>query len=303
MDELNPGHDAPGSVRATTLDLLDDTHPEFIAKGGGLRRRTLRTVITTGTILVLLLGYGLLVADTATTTDLGARNLAPSLRHLFGTDWLGRDMLARTLAGLRYSLLVGVLAATISAALALVLTLIASTGRLGDLIVSWLIDLFLALPHLVLIILLAFVMGGGMRAVVIAVGVTHWPSLARVLRSRSLTVLTSDQVAIARALGRSRLAIARQHVAGQLLPQLGVGLVLLFPHAILHEAALSYLGLGPDPGSPAIGVLLSDAMRRLSTGAWWLAVLPGIALVIVVKLIDTLGNQLRSLTDPRSRHV
>lgn len=267
------------------------------------RRRALLTVVFTTAVLLLVLLHGSLVGDAATMTDLDARNLRPSWARPFGTDPLGHDMFARTLHGLRLSLGVGALAAVIATALATVLTLVAATGRVGDAVVGWLTDLFLALPHLVLIVLIAFVLGGGLRAVVIAVGVTHWPSLARILRGRSRTVLASDHVAVARGLGRGRLAIAREHVAGSLLPHVAVGLVLLFPHAILHEAALSYLGLGPDPGSPAIGVILAESMRRLSTGHWWLAVLPGIALLIVVKLVDTLGNQLRALTDPRSRHV
>lgn len=270
--------------------------------GSSLRSRALRTVLVTAGLLTLVFVYGGLVGDLANSTDLTARHRSPSASHPFGTDWLGHDMFARTIVGLRLSLGIGVAAATISAALAFSLTLLASLGRIGDAIVSWLTDLFLALPHFVVILLIAFALGGGVRAVVIAVGVTHWPSLARVLRGEARTVLASDHVAIARGLGRGPLGIARDHVAGQLLPHLGVGLVLLFPHAILHEAALSYLGFGPDPGSPAIGVILADSMRRLSTGAWWLAVLPGVALLIVVKMVDTLGNQLRTLTDPRTRH-
>lgn len=267
------------------------------------RTRTLRTITIIAVILAIVLLTGTIATDRASLTDLTARNLAPTPAHPFGTDPLGRDMLARTLVGLRLSLAVGTLAATISAGLALLLTLLAASGRAGDAIVGWLTDLFLAVPHFILILLIAFTLGGGPRAVIIAVGVTHWPSLTRILRGRARTVLTSDHVAIARHLGHGRLHIARHHLVGHLLPHLGVGLVLLFPHAILHEAALAYLGFGPDPGSPAIGVILGDSMRRISTGVWWLAVLPGIALLVIVKLVDTLGNRLRALTDPRSRHV
>ena len=86
------------------------------------------------------------------------------------------------------------------------------------------------------------------------------------------------------------------------MPQFTVGLVLLFPHAILHEAALSFLGLGLSPHAPAIGIILSDAMRYLSAGSWWLAVLPGVALLAVVKAVDMVGENLRALIDPRSAH-
>jgi peptide/nickel transport system permease protein len=96
--------------------------------------------------------------------------------------------------------------------------------------------------------------------------------------------------------------VARRHLGRHLVPQFTVGLVLLFPHAILHEAALSFLGLGLSPHAPAIGIILSDAMRLLSAGVWWLAVLPGLSLLIAVKAVDVIGENLRALLDPRSVH-
>ena len=158
----------------------------------------------------------------------------------------------------------------------------------------------MAMPHLVLMILLAFVLGGGMKAVVIVVAVTHWPALTRVLRGEARRVAASDYVAVSHRLGRSGSWVARHHLLPHLIPHFSVGLVLLFPHAILHESALSFLGLGLSPHEPAIGILLADGMRQLSVGAWWLALLPGLALLVMVKLVDVLGQQLRSLTDPRT---
>jgi peptide/nickel transport system permease protein len=268
------------------------------------RRRTLWWI---GSAVVVVLGVvvaGTLTADAAQTTGLADRNLGPSWEHLFGTDRLGRDMLARTLSGLRLSLLVGTSAALISAAIAVVLACAAAVfGGVVDRVVSWLVDAFLALPHLVLLILLAFAFGGGTQAVVIAVAVTHWPTLTRVLRGQARQVVTSDYVAVARGLGRSGWSIATTHLARHLLGHVVVGTVLLFPHAILHEAALSFLGLGVDPAQPSIGVLLAESMRYLTAGAWWLALLPGLCLLIVVKLVDTIGENARALVDPRSVHL
>jgi peptide/nickel transport system permease protein len=268
------------------------------------RRRTLWWI---GSAVVVVLGVvvaGTLTADAAQTTGLADRNLGPSWEHLFGTDRLGRDMLARTLSGLRLSLLVGTSAALISAAIAVVLACAAAVfGGVVDRVVSWLVDAFLALPHLVLLILLAFAFGGGTQAVVIAVAVTHWPTLTRVLRGQARQVVTSDYVAVARGLGRSGWSIATTHLARHLLGHVVVGTVLLFPHAILHEAALSFLGLGVDPAEPSIGVLLAESMRYLTAGAWWLALLPGLCLLIVVKLVDTIGENARALVDPRSVHL
>jgi peptide/nickel transport system permease protein len=243
------------------------------------------------------------LSDAAELTDLTARRQPPSLEHPFGTDRLGRDVFARTVVGLRLSLAIGAAAAVISALIAAVLGAAAGLfGRWVDTVTGWLIDLFLALPHLVLLILVAVAAGRGARGVLIAVALTHWPSLARVLRAEARRVVASDYVAVARRLGRPRIAIARQHLSRHLAPQLLVGTILLFPHAILHEAALSFLGLGLPPHAPAVGILLADAMRELSAGTWWLALLPGLALLVVVKAVDTIGQQLRALTDPWSVH-
>jgi peptide/nickel transport system permease protein len=269
--------------------------------------RRSRTLAYVGLSVLVVLGVvvaGGLAADAAQTTDLADRNLGPSAGHWFGTDRLGRDLLARTLAGLRLSLAIGVAAAVVSAGIALALASLAAVfGGWVDRAVGWLVDLFLALPHLVLLILVAFALGGGTGAVVAAVALTHWPTLTRVLRGRAREVMSSDYVAISRQLGHGRGWIARRHLTGHLAGHFLVGTVLLFPHAILHEAALSFLGLGVDPGEPSIGILLAESMRYLTAGAWWLAVLPGLCLLVVVQLVDTIGSNARALLDPRSHHL
>ncbi|HVM26746.1 MAG TPA: ABC transporter permease subunit, partial [Mycobacteriales bacterium] len=162
---------------------------------GGLVDRRRRTLAYLGISLAVMTGVfvaGGLAADVAQTTSLPERNLPPSPAHWFGTDWLGRDVLARVLAGLRVSLVVGTTAVLLSASIAVLLACAAGVfGGAVDRIVSWLIDLFLALPHLVLLILLAFALGGGTEAVVLAVGLTHWPTLTRVLRGRAREVIAS----------------------------------------------------------------------------------------------------------------
>lgn len=273
------------------------------ARSGSRRRRALLSIgLGVCFVLAILLAAPFLTTA-AEVTDLAARRQPPSFEHPFGTDRLGRDLFARTVVGLRLSLAIGAAAAIVSALIAALLGAAAGMfGRWVDTTTGWLIDLFLALPHLVLLILIAVAAGRGARGVLIAVALTHWPSLARVLRAEARRVVASDYVAVAQRLGQSRLSIARQHLSRHLAPQLLIGTILLFPHAILHEAALSFLGLGLAPHTPAVGILLADAMRELSAGSWWLALLPGLALLIVVKSVDTIGQQLRALTDPWSVH-
>ena len=267
----------------------------------GNRATTLVACIVAACALAIVVASGLALYGQATATDFTAKNLAPSFAHPFGTDWMGRDMFARTLAGLSTSVLVGLLAATVSSGIALVLGCAAALGgKRVDAVISWLIDLMMGVPHIVLLVLISFAIGKGFWGVTIGVAVTHWPSLARVVRAEVLQCRDSKFVDVARMLGQSPARIALRHMVPYLLPQFVVGLILLFPHAILNEAAITFLGFGLPPEQPAIGVILSESMSYLSTGAWWLAVFPGLALMATVLLFDVAGQSLRKLLDPHT---
>ncbi|MBD2341599.1 ABC transporter permease [Calothrix sp. FACHB-156] len=268
---------------------------------GNRRRQTLAIAALCTIILIVLLLSTQIISTDGLEITLPERNLAPSLAHPFGTDWLGRDMLTRTLHGLSLSLWVGLLTATVSAVIGLILgTLSATLGGKVDAVIVWVIDVFFSLPHLVLIILVAFAMGGGTQGLIIAIALTHWPSLARLLRAEVLQLKSAAYVQLSAKLGHSPLWIACHHILPHLIPQFLVGLILLFPHAILHEAGLTFLGLGISAQTPAIGIILSESMRYLSAGYWWLAVLPGAALLIAVQTFDILGQSLRALLDPKT---
>lgn len=252
-------------------------------------------------LLLLVVVCGNILRPQATSTDFAQKNLAPCLAHLFGTDWMGRDMLARTVAGLSTSVWVGLAASVCSGAIALVLALASALGgRAADAVVGWLIDLMMGVPHMVLLILVSYALGRGFWGVTLAVALTHWGSLARVLRAEAIQVRDQPFLRLAQAAGASRVRIALAHVVPAILPQLIVGLVVAFPHAILHEASITFLGFGLGADEPAIGVILSEAMKYLSMGYWWLAVLPGLALVAVVLVFDRLGSSLRDLVAPDS---
>ncbi len=265
------------------------------------RKLTLVWCVLAAAALIAIVCAGLALGDAARETNFEAKNLAPSLTHLFGTDWMGRDMFTRTLAGLSTSVLLGLVAAGVSSIIALVLGSVAALGgSKADAVVTWLVDLMMGVPHIVLIILVSFALGKGFWGVAIGVAVTHWPNLTRVIRAEILQCRESGFVAAARRLGASPVQIAVRHMLPYVLPQFLVGLVLLFPHAILHEAAVTFLGFGLPPEQPAIGVILSEAMNYLSMGDWWLAVFPGVALVLTVMLFDVVGGNLRKLVDPRT---
>ena len=254
-------------------------------------------------VLLAVTVSGLLLADAAVVTDFSRKNLAPCLAYPFGTDWMGRDMLARTLTGLSLSIRIGVLTAAVSAVVALAVgTAAATLGRRVDAVLSWYIDLVMGIPHILLVMLISLAFGKGFAGVVAGVSLSHWPSLARVVRGEVLQLRQAPYVLAAEKLGRTKLQVARDHLLPHLLPQFLTGLILLFPHAILHEASVTFLGFGLSSEQPAIGVILSESMSYLTTGKWWLAFFPGLMLVATVALFALLGDRLRRILDPATIH-
>lgn len=262
------------------------------------RRRARRHGMLAGLALLSVLVGAALLPPAALGIDVAARALPPQAGHPFGTDLLGRDVAARSLSALARSVQVGLLAAACSTLVAVALALATTLGRLADQAVGVLTELALGLPHFVLLIVLAFATGGGTTGVILAIALTHWPRLARVLRHEAQTIGRSDYVAVSRALGRSRLWVARHHLAPQLVPQVVAGFVVIFPHAILHEAGLSFIGLGIEPHLPSVGVMLADSLREIMAGHWWVAAAPGLGLMLMALAFERFGEALRQLTDP-----
>ena len=253
--------------------------------------------------LAAVTAAGVLCREAALETDFSRKNLAPCREYWFGTDWMGRDMLARTLSGLSLSIRIGILTAVVSAAVALFLgTASAVLGRKADAVISWCIDLVMGIPHILLVMLISLACGRGFVGVVAGVALSHWPSLARVIRGELMQLRQAPYILVAEKMGVSKLQNVKRHMLPHLLPQFLTGLILLFPHAILHEASVTFLGFGLSSEQPAIGVILSESMQYLTTGRWWLALFPGIALVLTVLLFAMLGERLRLLLDPASVH-
>lgn len=263
-----------------------------------------RALVLLAVLVVLFAGimvYGLTMPAADYAPDYSQKHMLPGADHWFGTDFLGHDMFHRTMRGLALSLVIGIFASAVSGLVALVLgSISAIAGGWFDKAVLWLADLFMSIPHIVMLILISFALGGGVTGVVVAVAVTHWPGLTRLIRAEVLRIRTSEYVQNSRAMGKSNVWIAMNHVWPNVMPQFIVGTILLFPHAILHESALTFLGFGLPLDSPAIGAILSESMKYIATGSWWLAFFPGLMMVVLVLLVYALGDDLKKIIDPRS---
>ena len=225
----------------------------------------------------------------------------PSALHWFGTDELGRDVLARVIYGARASLLAGAIAVTIALGVGVPLGLLAGyRGGVIDALISRITDAMLACPFLILAIALAAFLGPSLGNAMIAIGVTTTPIFVRLTRGQTMSVKTDDYVEAARAMGNPRWRIALVHIVPNIMPALLVQATLSIAAAIIAEAALSFLGLGQQPPSPSWGSMLNAAQRFL-TNAPWMAVWPGLAIFLVVLSLNLVGDGLRDALDPRAR--
>ena len=271
-----------------------------ILGGMNLRTKTLLAIGLSAFILILVVIISFTIDPKSITTNWSMMNQPPSFEHIFGTDWLGRDMFIRTLKGLGLSVQIGFFASVLSSIIAVALAFLSSFNKYLDSFVSWLIDVFLSIPHILLIFLISIALGGGAFGVLVGVAFTHWTSLARVLRAEIKRIKTSEFVTISEKLGKSKFWIARKQILPLVVTQVIVGTILIFPHAIMHEASVTFLGFGLSPHEPAIGIILSESMKYLATGHWWLALVPGLALLILVLLFDIAGENIKKMLDPTS---
>jgi peptide/nickel transport system permease protein len=232
-------------------------------------------------------------------SDWMAIRQAPSAAHWFGTDDLGRDVLSRVIYGAQASLAAGFLSVVIAMIFGVPLGLVAGYfGGVVDILISRLTDALLACPFLVMAIALAAFLGPSLQNAMIAIGVSAMPVFVRLARGQALAVRAEDYVSAAVSVGLSHPKILRSYILPNILPPIVVQAALTTAIAVLAEASLAFLGLGQLPPAPSWGAML-DAARQFLVDAPWMAVWPGLAIVVVVIGFNMLGDALNDALNPR----
>ncbi len=223
----------------------------------------------------------------------------PTLAHPFGTEELGRDLMARVFFGVRTSLTIGLYVVVLATLIGLAVGLTAAFfGGWVDEILMRVTDIFLSFPHIVLALVIVAIIGASFYGVFIALGVVWWPAFARLARGKALVVKTQNFVLAAKAAGMGNGGIIVRHILPNSLAPLVVQMALDMGFAILAEAGLSFLGLGVRPPTADLGVMIFESRFYLTT-AWWFALFPGIFLFLLVLSFNLIGDRVTQYLDPR----
>ncbi|XQE83595.1 ABC transporter permease [Streptomyces microflavus] len=270
-------------------------------------RTTRRIRVATSATIVVAVALAVLIVPPLAQLDQQAVDLSnklhpPSWAHPFGTDDVGRDLLLRCVYGLRVSLLVGLVAALTATVLGTAIgALAAAFGGWTDRIVMRLVDTFSSVPHLLLGIFIVAMFRPGVWPVIISVGLTHWLSTARIVRSEVLSLRSRPFIDAAVSGGASRGRVIVRHLLPGVLPQAGLAAVLMVPHAMWHESALSFLGLGLPAHQASLGNLVQSARGSLLAGDWWPTLFPGLFLIIPTLALAGLAGAWRDRINPRRK--
>ncbi len=252
-------------------------------------------------LLILTAAFAPLIApESPYGQNLSDRLLPPSAEHWMGTDELGRDIFSRVIFGARITLLIVVLVAIISAPLGMILGAVSGYfGGWTDRILMGMTDIFLSMPKLVLALAFAAALGPGIENAVIAIAITTWPAYARIARAETLTWRGSEFVAATRLLGASHARIIGRHILPLCASSTIIRVTLDMAGIILTAAGLGFLGLGAQPPLPEWGAMISRG-RTFILDQWWVATMPGFAIILVSLGFCFLGDGLRDVLDPKS---
>lgn len=252
-----------------------------------------------------------ILAPFIVTHDPNAQNLLTRLKppiwlsgakagYWFGTDNLGRDIVSRIMYGSRVSMTVGVLAVCVSGVIGILVGLLSGFYNAVDHVTMRIADIQLAFPTILLALAIVAVVGGGMSNLILVLGITGWVPYARVVRSEVMSMRTSDFVVAARTVGVTEARILFRHILPNIIAPIITIATFQVASAIIAESSLSFLGLGVPVNVPSWGNMLSEGQLYLGT-AWWISVIPGICIMLVVLTINILGDAVRDYLDPKTR--
>ncbi len=251
-----------------------------------------------GLVLLLALLAGYIAPFDPLKGNFRARMMAPNPQHWMGTDQFGRDILSRVLHGARISLQIGFLVALITAASGVLIGATSGYFRRLDGPIMRLMDAFMAFPSIILAIAISSVLGASVVNVVIALSIAATPHTARIVRASVMVVREMEFVEAARALGAGHTRILLRHILANAMAPLMVRMTYVFAVAILNEAVLSFIGVGPPPPAPTFGAIIANG-RDFIVAAPWITVAPGLAILLSVLGLNLLGDGLRDVLDPR----
>jgi peptide/nickel transport system permease protein len=294
----------PTGLTVVADEFVVSRHGPIALALGFLRRQPVGAI---GIVLVLLFGLAGVFADwlapyNPTANDFSAMTEAPNWAHWLGTDQLGRDLLSRILFGARTAFIVGLSSALVGGLSGLVLGV--SSAYFGGRIDLWLqrlLDIVISFPLIIMALAVVSIFGTGVQNVVIAITIPLIPRCARVVRSSALAIREVPYIDAARALGFGHARIILRHMVPNVVAPFLVIVTASVGQAILAEAALSYLGLGVQEPVPAWGLMLQGGAEEYATTAPWIAVFPGLAIMLTVFGINLFGDALRDVLDPKLR--
>lgn len=290
---------------------MSDAAIATTARRRRIRRSTLPAWISGGVLAVIVLAAvlaPLLAWHDPVATDVRARLLPPvfmdggSWDHPFGTDSIGRDLFARTLYGLRSSLFIGLSAVAIGGLIGVTAAIVSGyyEGKLASFLFGRVADVQQAIPFVVLALAVAAAVGASYKNLILILGIGSWVFYYRLVRSEVLPLREEPFILAQRTIGSPTPRILLRHILPNVMPAVLVTVTLFVPSTIMYAAALSFLGLGVQPPAAELGLMISEGRGFIDT-AWWLTVVPGIVLAIIVLAMNSLGDWLRDRLDPTRR--
>lgn len=269
---------------------------EKIKKHPGLIICCLITLV----ILIAALIAPIVYTDGPLATSAASRLQPPSSQHIFGTDEYGRDILSRVCYGLRISILIGSVVVLIASGLGIVLGMLCGLYKRLDMILSRILDGFMAFPEIILAITLSAIWGSGVRNIIFALSFAYFPKMVRVVRGCVISIKSEDYMLSGKSAGAGNLRIVLKYILPGCTSAIIVQATFCFASAVLSEAALSFLGVGIKDPAPSLGSMVS-AGRNFMTVSPWTILIPGATIMIIVLVMNIIGDSLRDILDPKYR--